>query len=82
MNDQILLDILKTTGKVDLPGGVADASLDLFDHGLTSFNSVQVMLAIEERFGVFFPDELMRRETFQSLASLRGALDGMLRKTA
>jgi acyl carrier protein len=32
------------------------------------------MLALEDAFGVEFPDVLLRRETFKSVAAIQGAL--------
>lgn len=47
---------------------------DLFDRGLTSLATVEVMLALEERLGVEFPDEALTRSTFRSVGSLVEAL--------
>ena len=74
MDDSVIIEILKNAGKVSLADGTLDPALDLFEHGLTSFNSVQVMLTIEEKLGIYFPDDLIRRETFQSLGNLKAAL--------
>ena len=43
---------------------------DLFDRGLTSLATVEVMLALEERLGIEFPDEALTRTTFRSVSSL------------
>jgi acyl carrier protein len=47
---------------------------DLFDLGLSSHASVNVMVALEDAFGVEFPEPLLRKSTFQSVAAIRGAL--------
>jgi acyl carrier protein len=47
---------------------------DLYRAGLTSHASVNLMLALEEEFDVEFPDHLLRRETFESVASICGGL--------
>lgn len=49
-----------------------DASL--YDAGMTSHASVNVMLALEDRFDVEFPDELLKREVFESIASISTAI--------
>jgi acyl carrier protein len=49
-----------------------DASL--YDAGMTSHASVNVMLALEDRFDVEFPDELLKREVFESIGSISSAL--------
>ena len=49
-----------------------DASL--YQAGLTSHASVNLMLALEESFGIEFPERMLRRRTFESLASIAGAV--------
>ena len=53
-------------------------SSDLYAAGLSSFASVQIMLAIEEAFDVEFPDSLLNRRTFQSIESIAAAVEGIL----
>jgi acyl carrier protein len=52
---------------------LADDS-DLYQAGMTSHASVNVMLALEGEFEVEFPDHMLRRGTFESIASIRAAL--------
>jgi acyl carrier protein len=56
----------------DVDGLSPDA--DLYQAGLTSHASVNVMLALEDAFDVEFPDRLLRKSTFESIAAIRGAL--------
>jgi acyl carrier protein len=51
---------------------------NLYDAGLTSHATVNVMLALEEAFDVEFPESMLKRSTFESISSLRGALDALL----
>ncbi|MDQ0447076.1 acyl carrier protein [Methylobacterium aerolatum] len=44
---------------------------DLFEKGLDSFGSVQLMLALEERFNVEFPDSLLNRRSFSTIRIIR-----------
>jgi len=48
---------------------------DLYQAGMTSHASVNVMLALEDAFDVEFPDHLLRRSVFESVASIRAALN-------
>ncbi|HTK17001.1 MAG TPA: acyl carrier protein [Acidimicrobiia bacterium] len=48
---------------------------DLYNAGLTSHASVNLMLALEDAFDVEFPERLLRRQTFESIASISAALD-------
>ena len=67
MDDQIRR-ILREHGR--LPGDV-DAlpdDADLFQAGMTSHASVNVMLALEDAFDVEFPDRMLKRSVFESIA--------------
>ncbi|QCK88522.1 acyl carrier protein [Phreatobacter aquaticus] len=62
---------------VELPGGIdrlTDTS-DLYEAGMTSFGSVQLMLALEEAFDVEFPERMLNRKLFSSLATISAALE-------
>ena len=48
---------------------------NLPDAGLSSFAPVQLMLALEDEFGIEFPERLLSRATFRSLAALRAAVE-------
>jgi acyl carrier protein len=47
---------------------------DLYRAGMTSHASVNVMLAIEDEFDVEFPEAMLRKTTFESIAAIRVAL--------
>ena len=47
---------------------------DLFQAGMTSHASVNVMLACEALLDVEFPDDMLKRNVFCSIASMRSAL--------
>jgi acyl carrier protein len=63
---QILVDHAR------LPVDVAtlQAYDDLFQAGMTSHNSVNVMLALEEEFDVEFPEEMLQKSTFESIEAI------------
>jgi len=44
---------------------------DLFERGLSSFDSVQLMLALEDRFDIEFPDHLLNRRSFSTIRLIR-----------
>lgn len=48
---------------------------DLFQAGMTSHASVNVMLALEDAFDVEFPEVMLRKSTFSSIGALRRALE-------
>jgi len=51
---------------------------NLFDAGMTSFGSVQLMLAVEEEFDIEFPNSLLTRKTFATLGGLISAVDQLV----
>ncbi|WP_394827910.1 acyl carrier protein [Pendulispora albinea] len=48
---------------------------DLYQAGMTSHASVNVMLALEAEFDIEFPDRMLKRSVFESIASMRTALE-------
>ncbi len=48
---------------------------DLYDAGLTSMSTVNLMLALEDAIGVEFPESMLSRRTFSSIASIRAGLE-------
>ncbi len=63
-----------------LPVGIdqVDDHQSLYAAGLTSHASVDVMLALEDHFGLEFPERYLQRATFESVANLTDALDELL----
>ena len=57
---------------VDVASLATDA--DLYQAGLTSLSTVNLMLALEERFDIEFPDRMLGRKTFGTIASLGAAI--------
>lgn len=47
---------------------------DLYERGLDSMSMMQVLLAVEERYGVTLPDGALTRDTFATPASLARVL--------
>jgi acyl carrier protein len=47
---------------------------DLYQAGMTSHASVNVMLALEDEFDIEFPETMLRKSTFESVAAIRVAL--------
>ncbi|MEV8637656.1 acyl carrier protein [Streptosporangium sp. NPDC051023] len=69
-------DVLREHGNVDSDAlGEGD---DLYLAGMTSFASVKVMLALEERFDVEFLDAMLNRSTFSTIGHISVALHELL----
>ncbi len=67
-------EILESNGRLPVSAMSLRDEDDLYQHGLTSHATVNVMLALENAFDVEFPDVLLRRDTFRSMAAIREAL--------
>jgi acyl carrier protein len=73
MTDEIRR-ILRENGRLtaDVESLADDA--DLYLAGMTSHASVNVMLALEDAFDVEFPDEMLKRSSFESIAAIASAV--------
>ncbi|HEV3187376.1 MAG TPA: acyl carrier protein [Acidimicrobiales bacterium] len=72
--DATIREVIETHGRLQVSAlGLSEAD-DLFTMGLTSHACVNVMLALEDEFDVEFPDELLRKSTFESVAAIRASL--------
>ncbi len=69
--------VLAKHGRLSVDALSSACDADLYDAGMTSHATVNVMLAIEDEFEVEFPDELLNRGVFASIASIRAALVGI-----
>jgi acyl carrier protein len=47
---------------------------DLYQAGMTSQASVNVMLALEDAFDIEFPDRMLKRSVFESVDAIASAL--------
>jgi len=78
MNDDEIRAVLAEHGRLPVDVATLAADADLYQAGLTSHASVNVMLALEDAFDVEFPERLLRKKTFESVASIAAALDELL----
>lgn len=51
---------------------------DLYEVGMSSRASVGVMLGLENEFGIEFPDTMLRRGVFESVASIAEAVGSLM----
>lgn len=80
MTDQIR-EVLRDHGRLPVDVDALAEDADLYQAGMTSHASVNVMLALEESFDVEFPDRMLTRGVFESIAAISAALSE-LRATA
>lgn len=64
---------LRDHGRLAQPIDALADDTDLYTVGMTSFASVNVLLAIESSLGIEFPDHMLRRSVFETIASIQAA---------
>jgi acyl carrier protein len=73
MKDQIR-QVIREHGRLSVdPDTLADDA-DLYQAGMTSHASVNVMIALEDTFDVEFLDSMLKRSVFESIDSIGQAL--------
>jgi acyl carrier protein len=70
--------VLAEHGRLSSEAASLAADADLYRAGMTSHASVNVMLALENEFDIEFPDHMLKRGVFASMASIRAAVDELL----
>ncbi len=74
MNDDIRA-ILKEHGRLAVGVETLKDDSDLYEAGMTSHASVNVMLALEGKFDIEFPDRMLKRGVFESISAMRAAVE-------
>jgi len=70
--------VLRDFGRLAVDVSTLTDHSNLYDAGLTSHASVTLMLALEDQFNVEFPDRMLRREAFASIAAIRTSLEELV----
>jgi acyl carrier protein len=70
--------ILREHGRLAVDVATLADENNLYEAGLTSHASVSLMLALEERFDVEFPERMLRRGAFASIAAIRAGLEELI----
>jgi acyl carrier protein len=66
--------IISEHGRLPVDAASVAVDADLYQAGLSSHASVNVMLALEDHFDVEFPDRMLTPSVFQSIASIEAAV--------
>jgi acyl carrier protein len=77
MNDTVSVAIrrvLSDHARLPVAAETLDERADLFAAGMSSHASVSVMLALEETFDIEFPDAMLKRSVFESVAAIQAAI--------
>jgi acyl carrier protein len=74
--------IVKEHGRLPADVDALSDDADLFQAGMTSHASVNLMLALEDAFDVEFPDHMLKRSVFENIANIRSALSELKAEAA
>ena len=66
--------VLAEHGRLPVDAEALAPDADLYEAGMTSHASVTVMLALEDAFDVEFPDRMLTRDSFASIAAIERAV--------
>ena len=66
--------VIKEHGQLSVDVGTLDDVSDLYQAGMTSHASVNVMIALENTFDIEFLDSMLKRSVFESVDSIAAAL--------
>lgn len=66
--------MVKQYARISADADTIAPDADLYAAGMTSFASVEVMLGLEEKFGITFPQAMIERRTFLSIANMVDAV--------
>ena len=70
-------EVLAKHGRLTVDVMTIDEDFDLYGAGLTSLATVGIMLALEDRFEIEFPESMLSRSTFRSIASISEAVSNL-----
>ena len=73
MKNQIR-EVLRQHARLGTDAATLTDEADLYAAGLTSHATVNLMIALEEHFGVEFPERMLKRRSFESIASIYAAI--------
>ena len=70
-------EILAQHGRLSVDVKDLEEESDLYSYGLTSLATVGIMLALEDRFDIEFPESMLSRKTFKSVAAISEAVTNL-----
>ncbi|MGA9028518.1 MAG: acyl carrier protein [Steroidobacteraceae bacterium] len=66
--------VLQNHGRLSTSAFELAEDADLYEAGMSSLASVNVMLALEGEFNIEFPDQMLNRSVFSSIAAIGAAV--------
>ncbi len=80
MTDEIR-NIIAEHGRLSVAATETPPDSGLYNAGMTSHASVNVMLALEDHFDIAFPDSMLKRSVFESISAIERALEELRSET-
>jgi acyl carrier protein len=81
VNDEIR-QIIKDHARLPVDVESLSDDADLYEAGMTSHASVNLMLGLEDHFDVEFPDRMLKRTVFESVSAIAVALSELRTEAA
>jgi acyl carrier protein len=78
---QKIRKILQDHGRLNRDPWSLEEGADLYQAGMTSHASVNVMLALEGEFEIEFPDHLLKRSVFESISAMSATIAELTKGT-
>lgn len=75
-------EVLRAHARIPVDIDTLDDGADLYQAGMSSHASVNVMLALEDTFDIEFPDNMLKREVFESVTQISLAIGTLQEKAA
>jgi acyl carrier protein len=72
-----ILHLIGSTGALKSDPQAFDLDEDLYAAGLKSLSAVRLMVALENEFGIEFPDTVLHRDAFSTVARIRSVVLGL-----
>lgn len=76
--EDAIRSVLQAHGRLPVDAAGIGRDDDLYRAGLTSHASVNVMLGLEDAFDLEFPDGMLRKSTFESIAAIESAVRSLV----
>ena len=72
--DEQIRAVLQAHARLNKDASALGENEDLYQAGMTSHASVNVMLGLEGAFDIEFPDHMLKRQVFGSVAAIRASV--------
>jgi acyl carrier protein len=77
---QKIREILAHSGRLAVPVDSLRDGDDLFAAGLDSLAIVNVLMTLEERFGIELPEDRLQRKSFANIATIEAVVADLIRQ--